>query len=227
MRVRPVIVMLAAVALVLAGCSPGREPVRESASGTPSASASASPEPLTAPEPEPEPEPDPAAPEGPTLPPELAARMPPEEEIDGMVLAAEAAYVAHRAAYDAAARTGFTDPELVEELFATATGDVLEAIEAEAAALVEVGRVVNGGAKVLGMELYSLVVPETDDAGLGITFDACVHIEGALEESDGTVAYGLDGDPVHLVVRLTDHDGDWLVANQSAQEGPCPEHLSG
>ncbi|WP_454085219.1 hypothetical protein [Georgenia sp. Marseille-Q6866] len=223
MRVRPATVMLAAVALVLAGCSPGQESARESSSGRPSASGS--PEPLATPEPEPEP--DSAAPEGPTLPAELAARMPPEEEIDGMVLEAEAAYVAHRAAYDAAARTGFSDRELVEELFATATGDVLEAIEAEAAALAEVGRVVNGRAEVLGMELYSLVVPETDDAGLGITFDACVHIEGALEESDGTVVYGLDGDPLHLVVRLTDHDGAWLVATQSAQDGPCPEHLSG
>lgn len=219
MRVRPATVTLAAVALVLAGCGPGQDSARE----TPRT------EPPTTPEPEREPETEQStdASEHPTLPPDLAARMPPEEEIDGLVLEAEAAYVDHRAAYDAAARTGFTDPELVEELLATATGDVREALLVEAASLAEAGRVVDGRAEVLGMELYSLVVPEEDGGALGIAFDACVHIEGALEEGDGTVVYDLDGDPVHLLVRLTEGEGTWLVETQSAQEGPCPEGLGG
>ncbi|PYG01722.1 hypothetical protein SAMN05216184_101186 [Georgenia satyanarayanai] len=219
MRVRPATVMVTALVLVLAGCGPGPEPPREPPSPTPSPSRSAEP-PTT-----PQPDPDTAAPEGPTLPPELAARMPPEEEIDGLVLEAEAAYVDHRAAYDAAARTGFTDPDLVEELVATATGDVREALEVEAAAIAEAGRLVDGGAEVLGMELHSLLVPEADGTGFGVALDVCLRIEGALEESDGTVVYELDGDPVHLVVRLTDHEGTWLVASQSVQEGPCPEGL--
>lgn len=223
MRVRPAAVMLATVALVLAGCSPGQESARESPPAPPSARPSSEP---TA-TPEPEPSESSAALEGPTLPPELAARMPPEEEIDGMILEAEAAYVAHRAVYDAAASTGFTDPGLVEELFATATGDVRALLEVEAAAFAEEGRVIDGRGEVLGMELYSLIVPEEDGTGLGINFDVCVHIEGAVKEADGTVVYGLDGDPVRLVVRLTDHGGAWLVASQSVQEGPCPEHLSG
>jgi len=152
--------------------------------------------------------------------------MPPEEQVDGMVEEAEAAYLAHRAAYDAAARTGFTDADLVDELFATATGDVLDALMAEATALAEAGRVVDGRAEVLGTGLYSLVVPEEDGTGLGVVLDVCVHIEGALEESDGTLVYDLDGDPVHVIVHVTRDEGRWLVATQSAQEGPCPEGLS-
>lgn len=220
MRVRPATVTVIALVLVLAGCGPGPEPSREPPSPTPSTSLSSEP-PTT-----PQPEPDSAAdPQGPPLPPELAERMPPEEQIDGLVLEAETAYRDHRAAYDAAARTGFSDPDLVDKLFATATGDVREALEVEAAALAEAGRVVDGRAEVLGMELYSLVVPEEDGTGLGVALDVCLHIEGALEESDGTVVYELDGEPVHLVVRLTDHEGIWLVSTQSVQDGPCPEGL--
>lgn len=223
MRVRPATVTVTALVLVLAGCGSGPEPPRQPPSPTPTPSASLSSEPPPAPQPEPD---TAADPEGPPLPPELAARMPPEEQIDGLVLEAEAAYLDHRAAYDAAASTGFSDPDLVDDLFATATGVVREALEVEAAALAEAGRVVDGRAVVLGMELYSLVVPEEDGTGLGVALDVCLHIEGALEESDGTVVYELDGDPVHLVVRLTDHEGVWLVATQSVQEGPCPEGLS-
>lgn len=221
MRATPVSLTATVVAaLVLSGCSPGAEPAREAP--TPASAPSRSDAPTTTPEPEP-PEAEPPA--GPTLPPELAARMPPEEEIDGMVAEAEAAYLTHRAAYDAAASTGFSDPDLVGKLFATATGDVRESLEVEAAALAETGRVVDGRAEVLGMELSSLAVPEEDGTGLGVTFDVCLHIEGALEESDGTVVYELDGDPVHVVVRLTDHEGRWLLVTQSAQDGPCPEGL--
>ncbi|MBD8060914.1 hypothetical protein [Oceanitalea stevensii] len=220
MRVRPATVTVIALVLVLAGCGPGPEPPSEPPS--PTSSPSLSVEPPTTPQPEPD---TAAGPEGPTLPPELAARMPPEEEIDGLVLEAEAAYVDHRAAYDAAASTGFTDPDLVETLFATATGDVLDALEAEATALAGVGRVVDGRAEVLGTELHSLLVPEEDGTGFGVALGVCLHIEGALEESDGSVVYELDGEPVHLVVRLTVHEGTWRVATQSVQEGPCPEGL--
>ncbi len=215
MRARPAVVV--AAVLALAGCSAPAEVPRQTPTPVPDPSPSTERSTPARTE---------AATTGePTLPPELAARMPPEEEIDGLVLEAEAAYLGHRAAYDAAARAGFSDPELVDKLFTTATGDVLDALHAEAAALAETGRVVDGGAEVLGMELSSLVVPQEDGTGFGVALDVCLHIEGALEESDGTVVYELDGEPVHLVVRLTDHEGIWLVATQSVQEGPCPEGL--
>lgn len=214
-----------AAVLVLAGCSPGAEPAPEA----PTSASTPSPQggPTTTPEVQPEPpEPEPSAPEGPTLPPELAARMPPEEEIDRMIEEAEAAYVAHHAAYDAAARTGFTDPDLVERLFATVTGDARVALQEEVMALTEARQVVNGYTKVLGTELYSLVVPEEMGAGLGVALDACLHMEGAVEDSDGTEVHSLDGEPLHVAVRLLDHDGTWLLATQLVQEAPCPEGLT-
>lgn len=205
--------------LALAACASGDEPAREppTAATSTAAATSATTEPPVTPEP--------ATPEGPTLPPELAARMPPEDEVDGMVEEAKAAYLAHRAAYDAAARTGFSDTDLVDTLFATATGDVLAALEQEASAIAGAGQVVDGHAEVLGMELYSLVVPEEDGSGLGVVLDVCLHIEGDLEESDGTVVHTLDGDPVLVVVSLTDHGGRWMLTTQAVQEGPCPEGL--
>ena len=91
-------------------------------------------------------------------------------------------------------------------------------------AVLALRQVVDGEAQVVGMDLYSLVVPEEDGTGFGVVLDVCLHLEGALQESDGTVVLELDGEPIYVVVRVIDR-GTWLVATQSVQDGPCPEGL--
>lgn len=226
MRATTAPVLAAAVAvLVLAGCSPEGETAREPSTPTPSTSPST--EPTTTPAPEPtEAESEPTVPEGPTLPPELAARMPSEEEIEGMVEDAQAAYRDHRTAYDAAARTGFTDPRLVDALTATVSGDALDAVRGEAAQIADTGMVVDGGSQVRGTGVHSLVVPEEDGQLPSIVLDVCVVFAGTLEEGDGTVVRELDGDPFYAVVGMTAHDGRWLVSSQRVEDDPCPEGLT-
>lgn len=164
---------------------------------------------------------------GEELPAEYAARMPPEEEIDGLVREAEAAYVAHRAAYDDAARTGFTDPGLTEELVATTSGEARAALEQEVAAIAAAGQVLDAGAEILGTELYSLVVPESDEAGLGVVLEVCLAMDGVVEDAAGTVVLDLAGEPVHLLVRLVDSEGQWLLVQQHTQGSRCPKALTG
>lgn len=177
------------------------------------------------------PAPTPSAPvesQPPELPAEYASRMPSEEDLDRMVLEAQEAYRAHRAAYDAAARTGFTDPDLVEAAMAGAGGDMLDLLSREAAGLAEAGQVVEGGTEVLGMEVAWLSPPGEDGLGLQVVLDACVLVSGVLKDPDGTVARDLTAtEPLYVQPRLVHHDGGWVLHNQLQQEGPCPDHVAG
>ncbi len=162
----------------------------------------------------------------PELPPEYASRMPSEDEVDRMVQQAEEAYRAHRAAYDAAARTGFTDAALVEAAMAGTAGDMRELLMRESAGIAEAGQVVDGGTEVLGMEVAWLSPPAQDGLGLQVVFDACVLVRGVLKDADGTVVQDLTAaEPYYVQPVLADEDGAWVLHSQLQQEGPCPEHL--
>ncbi len=216
------------VATLLAGCGAGPETPASTTSESPPAPAASlrEPAPISTPPPTPAAEPPPTDEPLEEIPPELAARIPPDEEIDRMVREAQSAYAAHRAVYDAAARTGFRDAELVDELFATASGDTLDALQGEATAIAQAERVVDGAAQIVGSELYSLVLPDENGDGLAVVLEVCLLIEGTLRESDGTVVLELGGEPVHAHVRLVDHAGSWLLVTQRVQDTPCPPALN-
>lgn len=161
------------------------------------------------------------------LPPELAAAFPETEvEMDELVLAAEEAYRAHRALYDAAAATGFTDPALVEELRAGAGRRTREYLEAEMAAVADAGYTVDGGAEVRGVEVFGISPPTEDWPGIGVVLDVCLEVSGTVRDRDGTAVHEVTGGQRELLrVRLMAEGDGWLVVEQTQQEGPCPPHL--
>ncbi len=95
------------------------------------------------------------------------------------------------------------------------------------AAIAAAGQVLDADAEILGTELYSLVVPESDEAGLGVVLEVCLAMDGVVEDAAGTVVLDLAGEPVHLLVRLVDSEGQWLLVQQHTQGSRCPKALTG
>ncbi|TNC17225.1 hypothetical protein FHE66_11140 [Georgenia sp. 311] len=211
---------LAVLVACLAGCTLAGDDVAD----PPSADAEDAEDPPSA-----TPPPPAAAPSAGDAATELpyAARMPPEEEVDAMVLDAADAYLAHRAAYDAAARTGFADAQLLEAALEGTDGSMRDLLERESASLAEAGHVVEGGTEVLGMEVAWLGPPTADGGGLQVVFDACVLVRGVLRAPDGSVARDLTAaDAVYVQPRLVHVDGGWVLHEQLQQAGPCPGDLT-
>lgn len=225
-RIGRCVLTAAVLVLAIAGC--GVDPADDGAGPTPQAGSSSAPTATATPPPEPAATPASAVEQqrDTYVPPELAL-MPPDEVVDQLVADAEKAYRAHWGAYDAAARTGFTDTELVDALLASAAEDTLESLHLQVAAIAETGRVVDGDNDVVGMAFYAVNPPQEDGPGLGVLFDVCVRTWGVLREEDGTAVRELVGaDPAFVRARLVDHDGVWLLVNQVLQDGPCPDALT-
>lgn len=161
----------------------------------------------------------------PDLPPELAELFP-EGRIGQMVDAAEAAYRAHYVAYDAAAATGFTDPDLVEEVRATVGGDTLAALDTTIETLAGTGRVVDGVTEVVAVEPSGLFVGE--GGGAGVALVVCLRLVGRVLEADGSVVTQYPGEDADLVVAwLVEDGGRWVMVSQRRQDEPCPGELAG
>lgn len=209
--------LAAAAVVLLAGCTgSGASPPLEA---TPTARISTAPTPAPSSMAE-------AGTDSTYVPPDMAW-LPPDEELDRLVAEAEQAYRAHWASYDAAIGTGFGDPELLEELLASADEATLEALYLQIAAIAGTGRFVEGGSQVVGIEHVALDPPAHDGAGLGVVFDTCVDTRATLKESDGTVVRELAGpEPRFLRVRLVEHADTWLVTSQTQHDESCPELLS-
>lgn len=250
---------VAAVALMLTGCGAGGG--GQDASTPPSGTGpvdKAQPGPPGSPPPEPPrvelspepPAPGPTPPELPPRAPEPSARgdvptdlawLPSDEELDQVALDVEAAFVAHWAAYDAAAAAGFADGERLDTLLASAGGETLAGLWLQVEALDGTGRTVDGTSTVLGVEVVALSPPElsppeegppevgppeADGHGLGVHIDACVHSRGRLLEPDGTVVREIGaGGPTFVRALLTDQNPGWMLVSQVHQDGPCPEVL--
>lgn len=218
------IAAMAAAAVVagvlLAGCTGGGAPPPATPPATPTA-----PSTSTAPEPPPSGMAD-AAPSATYVPPDMAW-LPPEDEVDRLVGQAEQAYRAHWSSYDAAIRTGFADPDLLETLLASAAEATLEALYLQVAAIGDTGRFVEGGSEVLGMAHVGMDPPTTDGEPPGIVFDTCVHTRATLKEHDGTTVRELSApEPNFLRVQLVARAGAWLVTSQTQHGEPCPELLA-
>ena len=219
MRARHVLpAALAVLVACLAGCGPAAD------DEPPSATAAAVDE-----------DPPGAAPSAPVSPTPAPAeqlvtytsRMPPAEEVDAMVADAARAYLAHRAAYDEAARTGFTDAALLEAALEGTDGGMRDLLEEEVASLAAAGHVVEGGTEVLGIEVAWLSPPTPDGGGLQVVLDACVLVRGVLRAPDGSVVRDLTAaDAVYVQPRLVHVDGGWVLHEQLQQAGPCPGDLT-
>lgn len=217
-------VVVSAVGAAMTGCAAPAGPDDAAATGggpSPASSAQAPTPPATASPPTPAPSPEQS------LPPELDW-VPPEEEIDRIAVVTEEAFRTHLTAYDAAARTGFTDPALQKALLATAGADTLEGLHLQAEAMAGTGRTVAGDSELLGMSPIGLDPPVAGGFGITVVSDACVLMAGTLLEADGTVVRRLDwGEPQLLRVRVADDDGTWRVTNQQQLATPCPAELLG
>ncbi|MEE6286697.1 hypothetical protein V2J52_03390 [Georgenia sp. MJ173] len=139
----------------------------------------------------------------------LSGPLPSGVELDRAVGDALDAYLAHRALYDAAAQAGFADEEVVDELLATTSGDLREAIQEGVEHFTSEGLAVDGSSEVLDIEAAWLHFPASALDAPEVTFEACVRLMGGPAPEDEGAS-----DELALTVRMTTQDSRWVVWSQ-------------
>lgn len=141
----------------------------------------------------------------------LRGELPSADELDAAVADAGAAYLRHRALYDEGFRTGFADPQVVEDLLATTSGDLRELVR-QGAEQFE-GPPVDGSSEVVSLEAVWLHLPVAAVDYPEVTFETCLFIIGGLAPEDRG--------EVPLTVRMVQQDGTWVVWSQQSYGEEC------
>lgn len=141
----------------------------------------------------------------------LRGELPSAADLDAAVADAGAAYLRHRALYDEGFRTGFADPQVVEDLLATTSGDLRELVRQGAEQFD--GPPVDGSSEVMSLEAVWLHLPVTAVDYPEVTFETCLFIIGGLAPEDRG--------EVPLTVRMVPQDGAWVVWSQQSYGEEC------
>lgn len=141
----------------------------------------------------------------------LRGELPSAADLDAAVADAGAAYLRHRALYDEGFRTGFADPQVVEDLLATTSGDLRELVRQGAEQFD--GPPVDGSSEVMSLEAVWLHLPVTAVDYPEVTFETCLFIIGGLAPEDRG--------EVPLTVRMVQQDGAWVVWSQQSYGEEC------